>query len=463
MVSVGSSDNPLRVAIIGAGPAGFYSAAHLLKSDNITVAVDIYDRLLTPFGLVRFGVAPDHQKDKSVTRIYDRSASSPQTRFYGGVEYGKHLSLPELKRLYHQIVFTCGASEDRNLNVPGEEFRGSHSATEFVGWYNGHPDFADHQFDLSQETAVIVGVGNVAIDVARILSTKVADLATTDIADHALASLRQSKVRNIILLSRRGVAQAAFTPVEIKELATLNGVQLITEAAELDSLSQAWLTEHGNKQAQQNVALLQKHARHIPHDNSKQICLRFWSSPVALHGNQTGAVEAVSVQANEPQKSDNGSIRAIPTDRKYRLNAGLVFRSVGYQGVPLPDLPFNEKTNTLSHAQGRLVNQNKPLTGLYTAGWIKRGPTGVIGTNKTCAKETVNCMLEDFVAGKYLLPETPSTKAARKVVIERCPEYIDYDGWLRIDAEEMRAGEKNGRPRVKFTRIQEMLAVAKNS
>lgn len=463
MASVGSPNNPLRVAIIGAGPAGFYSVAHLLKLTDITVEADIYDRLPTPFGLVRFGVAPDHQKDKSVTRVYDRSGSNPQTRFYGGVEYGKHLGLQELKRLYHQIIFTCGASEDRNLNIPGETLNGNYSATEFVGWYNGHPDFADRQFDLSQETVVIVGVGNVAIDVARVLSTKVADLATTDIADHALVSLRQSKVRNIILLGRRGPAQAAFTPVEIKELAALDDVQLIAEAAELDPLSQKWLVENGNKQAQQNVALLQEYAGPIRPDSSKQIHLKFWTSPIALHGNRMGMVEAMSVQTNQPQQSDNGSICAAPTEQKDRIHTGLVFRSVGYQGMPLPDLPFNEKTNTLPHHQGRLIDQDRPCPGLYTAGWIKRGATGVIGTNKTCAKETVTCMLEDLAAGKHLMPETPSAEAAHKVVTKHCPEHINYDGWLRIDAEEMRCGEKDGRPRVKFTRIQEMLAVAKDS
>lgn len=462
---IGSADNPLRVAVIGAGPAGFYTVASLLKSKDIKVAVDLYDRLPTPFGLVRAGVAPDHQKDKSVTRVYDRSGTSPDVCFYGGIEYGSDFNLDELKALYHQIVFTTGASIDRSLHIPGENLAGSHSATEMVAWYNGHPDFADRRFDLSGQAAVIVGIGNVALDVARMLSKDCDELAKTDIADYALEALGKSNIRDIYVLGRRGPAQAAFTPPEIKELAELGHVDFLTrpEETELDALSQAELERLDDKNARRNVELIQQHGIPHPTANKKHLHLRFWVSPTTLHGDETGAVRGLTLCKNKPVLTADKRIMVASTKQEEYIETGLVFRSVGYQGMALPDLPFDAAAGTIAHDRGRVEDGGKAITGLYTAGWIKRGPTGVIGSNKVCARETVERMLEDIAKGQHLAPEIPSATAARQRLADRHPQAINYNQWLAIDAKEIQLGKLQERVRVKFFRVQDMLAIAENS
>ena len=465
MSGVGTESNPLRVAIIGSGPAGFYTVSNFFKHKDLVVHLDMYDRLPTPFGLVRAGVAPDHQKDKSVTRAYDKSANTPNFRFFGNVEYGKHVHLADLRQHYHQVIFTTGAPVDRNLDIPGEDLLGSHSATEFVAWYNGHPDFTHLSFDLSQENVAIVGIGNVAMDVARILSKTPEELAETDIADYALDALRQSKVKNVYLLGRRGPAQAAFTPPEIKEMGELldSDVTVQADEAVVDAPSLEYIARHPDKNVDKNVAYITDYAGRPRSQKSKLLTVRFLVSPVELTG-VDGKVIAVRLVKNEAYKSEDGSIRPRATAVFEELPAGLVFRSVGYRGVALPDVPFHDSFGTVENDLGRVqTNDGKQVTGLYAAGWIKRGPTGVIGTNKTCAQETVQCMVDDLHAGKYFEPVISDLSAIEHLIRERQQQVISYQDWKAINEAEVKKGEAENRPRVKFTNIEDMLAVLQKS
>ena len=464
MAEVGAEANPLRVAIIGSGPAGFYTVSNFFKQKGLSVELDMYDRLPSPFGLVRAGVAPDHQKDKSVIRSYGKSAENPNFHFFGNVEYGTHITLEDLREHYHQVIFTTGAPVDRNLRVPGEDLIGSHSATEFVAWYNGHPDFADLTFDLSQESVAIVGMGNVAMDVARILSKTPEELETTDIADYALDALRESKIKNLYLLGRRGPAQAAFTPAEIRELGELNATEVTVreDEARLDSVAVKYTENNPDKNIQKNIDYITQYAGREIKDKKKLLTIRFLVSPIELIG-QGGKLHSVKLVKNEAYISDDGSVRARPTERTEELPVGLLFRSVGYRGLPLPGIPFHEDWGTIDNLQGRVCSRfGDVLQGLYTAGWIKRGPTGVIGTNKTCAQETVGCMLEDLRAGKLLSSEVSGRDDLIEFIRSRQPQAVTYEDWKKIDYAEVSKGAVENRPRVKFTRVDEMLSFLKD-
>ncbi|MEX0943264.1 MAG: NADP oxidoreductase [Pseudomonadales bacterium] len=462
MAQVGSEGNPLRVAIIGSGPAGFYTVSNFLKYPDIAVEIDMFDRLPTPFGLVRGGVAPDHQKDKSVTRAYDKSARVPNFRFYGNVEFGKHISLADLRKHYHQILFSTGAQVDRNLGIPGEDLEGSHSATDFVAWYNGHPDCADLEFDLNCENVAVVGIGNVAVDVVRMLCRTHEELLQTDMADYAIDALNNSKVRNIYMLGRRGPAQAAFTPPEIKELSELTGADVVVLADEavIDPESQAEMDAAGDKNVIKNVQTIQELSQRKPTGKPKVLTIRFLVSPTELVDDGNGHVKAIKIVKNELYRSEDGSIRARGTDRLEEIPVGLVFRSVGYRGVALADVPFNESWGSLYNDKGRVTDETGTLQdGLYCAGWIKRGPSGVIGTNKTDAQETVACMVEDLTAGRLLHPDAADVEAIRALVESRQPDVVSYEDWTRIDEAEVKKGAESNRPRVKFTSVEDMLAV----
>jgi len=462
MAKPGTDAQPLRVAIVGAGPTGFYAADQLLREKAVVVEIDMFDRLPTPYGLVRAGVAPDHQKIKSVTAAFDKVAAHPRFRFFGAVELGKHVTVDDLRRHYHQMMYTTGAQTDRRMGIPGEDLRGSHPATEFVAWYNGHPDYRDYQFDLSQERVAVVGVGNVAVDVARILSRSPAELATTDIADHALEALRASRVKEVYLLGRRGPAQAAFTNPEIKELGELEDADIVVrpDEAELDALSRAALERSPDRATQKKVEILQGYAVRVPTGKSRRLVLRFLVSPVELIGDAAGRVVAMRLARNELYATPSGTLQAKATDRVEELPVGLVFRSVGYRGVPLPGVPFNESWGVILNEKGRVLNPEtkQPVRGEYTAGWIKRGPTGVIGTNKPDAAETVAAMMDDVAAGAVLEPPEATAAAAERLVRERQPEFFSYQDWLRLDAIETARGRAGGRPRVKLTRVGEMHA-----
>lgn len=465
-MSLGTAERPLRVALIGAGPAGFYVAEHLLRRPDLVAEVDLFDRLPTPYGLVRAGVAPDHQKIKAVTGAFDKVAAHPRFRFFGGVELGKDVSPGDLRRHYHQIVYTTGAQTDRRMGIPGEDLFGSHPATEFVAWYNGHPDYRECLFDLSQERVAVVGVGNVAVDVARILCRTPEELARTDIAEHALQALRRSRVREVYLLGRRGAAQAAFTNPEIKELGELEAadVVVVPEEVELDPLSREALEMANDRAAMKKVEILRSYARRGVAGKPRRLTLRFLVSPVAVLDDGAGAVGGIRLVRNRLVASATGAIQAQATDQLEELPVGLVFRSVGYRGVPLAGVPFDDKWGVVLNEKGRVLDPDtkRPLVGEYTAGWIKRGPTGVIGTNKPDAAETVAGMLEDLEAGHTLEPPEPDPAAAEALVRQRRPDVVAYADWLRLDALEVARGRARGCPRVKFTRVDEMLDALAN-
>ncbi len=376
---------PLRIAIIGSGPSGFYAAEHLQKQTDLDVSIDMFDRLPTPYGLVRGGVAPDHPKIKSVTKVYDRIAQKPSFHFYGNVEFGSDITLDDLKQYYHAVIFAVGAQSDRHLNIPGENLPGSHPATEFVAWYNAHPDFRDFKFDLTQESVAVIGVGNVAMDVVRILSRTPEELYETDIADYALEELRHSHVKTVYVLGRRGPVQAAFTNPEIKELGEMADADIVVspEEVELDDLSKAFLeSPKADRTAIRNVEILKNYAAQPSQGKSRKIVMRFLVSPVEIIG--TDKVEAIKIVKNELYENDRGVLRPRPTDQYETIPVGLVFRSVGYHGTPLPDVPFYEKWGTIPNEKGRVQTtlDGEQVPGLYAVGWIKRGPSGIIGTNK---------------------------------------------------------------------------------
>ncbi len=462
MTQPGTDTQPLRVAIIGAGPSGFYVAEHLLNQSGLHVEIDMFDRLPTPYGLVRGGVAPDHQKIKAVVAIYDKIASHPGFRFFGYVEFGKDVTLSALRQFYHQIVYTTGAQTDQRMDIPGENLRGSHPATEFVAWYNGHPDFSDYHFDFSHESVAIVGVGNVAVDVARILCRTPEELAKTDIADYALEALRHSRIKDVYMLGRRGPAQAAFTNPELKELGELAGADLVISADEaaLDALSREALENVPDRTTTRKVEMLQDYAKRDRTGKTRRLHLRFLVSPVALFGDASEQVTAMRLVQNELYATAAGSLRPRATEHFETLPVGLVFRSVGYRGVPLIDVPFDERWGVILNQKGRVLDPEtrQPRTGEYTAGWIKRGPSGVIGTNKPDALETVQCMVDDIGKDATLHPAYPTAVAASQYVQEHQSHYFSYDDWRLLNSIEVTRGKALGKPRVKFTHLQEMLA-----
>jgi ferredoxin--NADP+ reductase len=447
----------MRVAIIGSGPAGFYAAAALLASD-LELEVDMLERLPTPWGLVRLGVAPDHPNIKAVSRAFERTAKQPGFRFFGNVEVGRDVTHDELTRLYEAVVYTVGAQTDRRLGIPGEDLPGSWAATDFVAWYNGHPDFQHLEFDLSSERAVVIGNGNVALDVARMLALTHEELAPTDTTDPAIEAIVESGIREILVLGRRGPVQAAWTPVEVGELGELAGADVAVDPAqlELDPASERELAA-APPTVKRNVDLLRGFAAREPEGKPRLIRLRFLASPVAFHG--TERVEAVEVVRNELSAGSDGRISAVPTDERETIPAGVVFRSVGYHGIALPGLPFDERRGTLPNTDGRvLADDGAPLPGVYCAGWIKRGPTGVIGTNKKDATETIKQLLDDAQAG--LLPPREDG-SLEELLAGRGVEPVLYAGWEAIDLAERTAGEPHGRPRIKLCSWEELLAAGR--
>jgi ferredoxin--NADP+ reductase len=449
---------PFRIAVVGAGPAGFYLAERLLVRAD--VEVDLFDRLPAPYGLVRYGVAPDHEKIRNVTRVFDRTAANPRFRFFGNVEIGRHVTVADLRQWYDQVAFTTGAQTDRRMGIPGEDLGGSHTATEFVAWYNGHPDYHDRGFDLSAGRVAVVGVGNVAVDVARILCRTPEELETTDIADHALAALRQSRVREVVMLGRRGPAQAAFTNAEVKELGELPAADIRVVPAEvaLDPLSRAAVDAEADSATRKKIEILEGFARRSPAGKARRLTIRFLVSPIELVDDGAGRVRGVRVARNRLAAAADGSLRAVPTADLEDIPAGLVFRSVGYRGVAIAGLPFDERAGTVPNRGGRVVDPGTgaPRAGLYVAGWIKRGPSGVIGTNKPDAGETADAMLADLTAGAR--GQAASAEQVRERVGAARRECVGWADWQRLQALEVERGRAQGRPRVKCVSVEEMLA-----
>jgi ferredoxin/flavodoxin---NADP+ reductase len=434
-----------RVAVVGSGPAGFYAAGALLGADP-PVEVDLLERLPTPWGLVRLGVAPDHPKIKSVSRAFEKIALQPGFRFFGNVEVGRDVGHEELLEHYDAVVYAVGAQSDRRMGIPGEDLPGSWAATEFVAWYNGHPDFQDLSFDLSGERAVVIGNGNVAVDVARMLALTPEELEPTDTTDAAIAAFNLAGIREIVMVGRRGPAQAAFTTPELIELGELAGADVVVDPADLEG------AEPTDTNSERNLEVLRTYAARAPGGKPKRLVLRFLLSPVAILGSER--VEGIELVHNRLEADAAGTLRAVPTGEVERLECGIVFRSVGYRGVPLPGVAFDEARGTLANERGRVSPR------CYAAGWIKRGPSGVIGTNKKDASETIELLLEDLRGAS---PSGATAEAAERLLAERVPNLVTYAGWTAIDERERAAGEQKGRPRVKLCSWEELLAAAGGS
>src|SRR6185312_12419074 len=417
-----------------------------------------------PWGLVRFGVAPDHPKIKAVTRRYEKTARLDGFRFFGNVEVGRDVSVEELKAHYHAVIYAFGAAGDRKLGIPGEELPGSHSSTEFVAWYNGHPDYCDHEFDLTARTAVVVGNGNVALDVARMLALPRETLAQTDVADHALEALTSSSVEEVVVLGRRGPAQAAFTTPELIELSELAQADVIVDPGdmELDAAS-ARMVEEADAQTKKKIEVLHGYAASEPHGHERRIVLRFYASPLEIVGDER--VEGVRVGRTELVEQADGSLRAVVTEGEETIPAQLVFRSVGYRGVPIEGVPFDERSATIPNDHGRVLSEagGAQRPGEYVSGWIKRGPNGIIGTNKKDSQDTVDSLLADAAAGKLPQRVVEDRDAIEGLLTERKPDHVTYDHWQAIDEAERSAGEPHGRPRIKLTRVEHLLEAARSA
>ncbi len=458
MSEVDTGDARVRVAIIGSGPAGSYAAGRLLSHSADELHVDLFERLPTPWGLVRAGVAPDHPKIKSVTRVYERTAEHARLRYYGNVEFGRDITLDDLSAHYNAIIYAVGTPVDRALGIPGEDLQRSYAATDFVGWYNGHPDFTDHEFDLRGDRALVIGAGNVALDVARMLVLTHDELARTDVADHALEALGRSKISEVVVIARRGPEQAAFTNPELLELGELSAADVVVEESEL-ALSNGLPDTQADVTARRNVEILEEYAQRGRSGKPRRIVLRFLLSPVAIEGGR--GVEQVQLVRNELISESDGTVRARPTEERTVVAAHAVFRAIGYRGTPLPGVPFDERRSVISNSGGRVTGPDGVRHGEYVVGWAKRGPSGVIGTNKKDANDTVDRLLEDLGGGRLLTPAPITDAALDGYIRQRAPNVVDYAGWARIDQHERKAGEAHGRPRVKLTRVQEMLAAAK--
>jgi ferredoxin--NADP+ reductase len=462
-----------RVAIVGAGPAGAFAAGCLLRACG-DAEIDLFERLPTPWGLLRGGVAPDHQEIKRLQDTFDRQTLARGCRFLGNVEVGVDISHDELMRHYSAVIYATGAQTDKSLGIPGEELPGSCAATEFVAWYNGHPDYRDLRFDLSGTRAVVIGNGNVAADVTRMLTLGASELERTDVADHALEALRESRIEEVVVLGRRGPAQAAFTSAELRELGHLDGVDLRVDPAdlELDAASAGWLADAGTFTARTNLALLREFAaRPARPDARRRIVLRFLRSPVRIAGD--GRVESIDVRPNEIVRGADGVLRARALDTRppggsqgtgadvETLACGFVLRSVGYRAVPLPGVPFDERSFVLPNERGRVLSPDgEPLPGVYAVGWIKRGPTGILGTNKRDAEETVSCLAEDLASAALAQPPSPQREQLDALLAERKPGLVTAEGWRAIDGHELERGRDARRPRVKLASRDELLAAA---
>lgn len=444
-----------RVCVVGAGPAGFYAAAHLLKQRELPCTVDVLDRLPTPYGLVRTGVAPDHASIRQVTRVFDRTARHPAFRFFGNVTFGRDVFLDDLQAHYHAVILCTGACADRMMGVPGEELEGSYAATDFVYWYNGHPDYAHRSFALNGNTAVVIGIGNVAVDVARMLGRMPFELEQTDVAQPALNALSSHGLRSVWMFGRRGPLQAAFTLPELLELTDMPGTSLHTDARDLALGPKG--AEPESRDQERILDILHAHTDTPP--KARQLHLRFGYSPTRLHG--TTHVSGIHLVRNRLE-ADGSRIRAVATDETLHLVTNVVIRAVGYRCLPMPDLPYCERVERVPQAAGRVLDApgGAPLPGMYAAGWVKRGPSGVIGTNKQDAAETVASVLEDL---RHARPDDkPSPDATERFLRSRQPRVVTFADWERIDAHEIAEGEAHGRPRMKLTDLEAMLDIALN-
>jgi len=452
---IGTTNNPLRVAIVGSGPSGFYAAEALLQSEH-TTEVDILERLPVPYGLVRYGVAPDHPRLKDVADTYATIARDPRFSFVGNVSYGKDFTLKELADCYHAVIFATGAATDRRLGIPGEDIPGCHAATSFVGWYNGHPDYRDLEFDLSSESAIIIGQGNVAIDICRILAKSVDELRKTDIAAHALDALAESRIREIHLIGRRGPVQARFTTKELRELGQLSECDPFVNPDDL-LLSETCKSELSDVREPARARNFEIFRAFASRQQEKPKCCRihFYLSPREARGGQR--LEELVLERTRLVGAP-GRQEATGTGQTLSIKAGLMIRSVGYSGLPLEGVPFDEKLGTVPNKDGRAAMTLPNGFPVYVTGWIKRGPTGIIGTNRADSMATVATLLADLP--HFNSQPRSGREALVSLLAQRSVRSVSFHDWETIDQAEKARGAPLGKPREKFTRISEMLAAS---
>jgi len=454
---------PYHVAIVGSGPSGFFAAASLLKfadlkansDDPADVRIDMLEMLPTPWGLVRSGVAPDHPKIKTVAGQFAKTAEDPRFRFFGNIKVGEHVQAAELAQRYDAVIYAIGAQSDRPLGIPGEELAGSVAAVDFVGWYNAHPHFESMDPDVSRHRAVVVGNGNVALDVARILVSAPEELALTDIADHALNALAERGVQEVVVIGRRGPLQAPFTTLELRELGDLVAmadVDVIVDPADVDGITDEDL-ESAGKTVRQNIKILRGFAERGSLGRSRRIVFRFQTSPIELKGE--GRVESIVLGHND-LVDEGGRISARDSGSREELPAQLVVRAVGYRGVPTPGLPFDERSGTIPHVDGRIDGSRNE----YVVGWIKRGPSGVIGSNKKDSQDTVNTLIADICGVEAADFGASHSADLAEWLLSRQPRLVTEEHWQLINTHEVGAGEEQKRPRVKLTNVDHMLRVA---
>jgi ferredoxin--NADP+ reductase len=445
-----------RVAVVGAGPAGLYAVESLLESAS-GLGVDVFDRLPTPFGLVRYGVAPDNQKMKSVTRVLRNAFDQEkQVRFIGNVCFGVDISRADLLKHYDAVIYATGAQAERRLGIPGEDLAGSYGAKEFVDWYNGHPDAADRNFLLHGQQVAVVGAGNVALDVARMLIRSPDEIASTDVPDRVLDAFRNNRITDVHLIARRGSVQAKFTPVELREIGHLVNADVVIRPEEVLLTDDDEIRISSNRELRTNVAMLREWARRPLQGKARRIHIRFLRRPVRILGENR--VEGILLESNEQladeQVGGTGNFETLKVD--------MIFRSVGYQALRLPDVPFDEARSIIPHNRGRVLDENGQLTDReYVTGWAKRGPSGTVGTNRSDSAETVCSLLADLAARESYNGSDP--EQILTLLDNRRVDFTNWANWLRLDDHETQLGRRQGRPRVKIPDLRSMLELSHHS
>lgn len=443
--------NPVRVAVIGSGPAGLYAAEALVKQTDGNVRVDVLDRLPTPYGLVRYGVAPDHKSIKSIARYLQKVLEDPAVRFFGCVELGRDLTRADLLDCYDAVIYATGAMVDRHMAIPGEDLPGSVAATDFVNWYCGHPDAADHVFDLSVEEVAVIGVGNVAVDVVRILAKTAQELRDTDVPEHVIEALSRSRVKRVHMIGRRGPAQAKFTTKEARELGELANAGIHVSPADMDLDPASAALAESDRHVRGNVKVLNTWTAEPP-ARPRRIDVRFWRAPVEIIG--TDRVEGLRLERTRLDETG----RVTGTGEFDTLPVGMVLRSVGYKSVALEGVPFDERAFVVPNEGGRILGPDgSPVPREYVAGWIKRGPTGVVGTNKSDAAETVTHLLADLEGAA-----TAPKRSIEELIESRGLPVVTYADWLNLDAAEIALASTLDRgERVKLARWEAMCAACR--
>jgi len=447
----------MRVAIIGSGPAGFYAAEALLRRTDTVVHVDMFDRLPTPFGLVRGGVAPDHQSIKAVTRVYEKTAARPTFRFLGNVCLGQDVTVEDLRRHYHQIVYAVGNEDDRRLGIPCEGIARCTPATVFIGWYNGHPDYRQAKIDLSVSRVAVVGNGNVAIDAARMLLRTPAELEKTDVAAHALEALRHSHVREVYILGRRGPEQASFTPPELKEFGEMEDVDPIVAPEELAGCA---IPENGgNTQQEKNLKILQSFAARQPCTKAKKLHFRFLVSPTEIIADAEGNVGGIALEKNRLEVKPDGTVSARGTGEIEVLEVGMVLPAIGFAAKRIDGVPYDEKAKVIANEDGRVVDavSRSVIANEYVVGWARTGPHGLIGSHKGASAHVVEHMIAD---GAGLEARgLPEREAINSLLCQRGMQIVSFSDWKRLDDVEVARGERRGAPRDKIVDVGAMLEV----